>query len=226
MTRWLYLSIALTLATLAGTLYLYHFHYDELPERVPIHWNIQGEPDGWRDRDRVLGILLLAPGVMAGLVVLTVVLPWLSPKHFEVDQFRDTYGYVMTLVVALMGYIQVVILASSWHPELRLTRMMVAGIFLFFALLGNVLGRVRRNFWMGVRTPWTLASEKVWERTHRVTAWLFTGFGLAGFVAVLAGVPLLVCFIGLMIVALAPVLYSLVLYKSLEKHGKLETNGQ
>jgi uncharacterized membrane protein len=72
-----------------------------------------------------------------------------------------------------------------------------------------------------VRTPWTLASEAVWIRTHRLTAWLFVGFGLAGFVAVLAGAPPLWCFAGLIVAALTPVVYSLVLYKKLQKAGKV-----
>src|SRR5919204_301408 len=60
-----------------------------------------------------------------------------------------------------------------------------AGLFLFFAVLGNVIGKVRSNFWMGVRTPWTLASPKVWERTHRLAAWLWVTVSIVGFVAVL-----------------------------------------
>ncbi len=221
MTRWLYLSILVTAAALAGSLYVWHFHYDDLPDRVATHWNIHGEPDGWTPKDNVLMVFLLLPLVMTGIVLLAIVLPWVSPKGFDVDRFRDTYGYVMALVVVLMAYLHLVILWGGMHPEQPVDRWIVGGIFLFFALLGNVLGRVRRNFWMGVRTPWTLASETVWNRTHRLSAWLFLAFGLLGLAAVLAGVPMLVCFLGLIGAALIPVIYSLVLYKRLEKEGKL-----
>ena len=76
---------------------------------------------------------------------------------------------------------------------------LVGGTFLFFALLGNVLGRVRRNFYIGVRVPWTLASERVWNDTHRVAAWLFVACGLAGFVIAVAGLPLVAAFAVLLV---------------------------
>jgi uncharacterized membrane protein len=105
---------------------------------------------------------------------------------------------------------------------IALTQMLMGGIFLFFALLGNVLGRVRRNFWMGVRTPWTLASEKVWNATHRLSAWLFLVVGLAGFVAILAGVHPFICLAVFLVVVFWPIFYSLWLYKRLERNGQLE----
>src|SRR5262249_44821666 len=105
---------------------------------------------------------------------------------------------------------------------LNLGRWLIAGFFLFFALMGNVLGRVRRNFWMGVRTPWTLASETVWNQTHRLTAWLFVAGGLAGFVAVVAGAPVVWCFVGFLVALVAlPIGYSFALYKKLERLGRL-----
>src|SRR5207245_165852 len=128
---------------------------------------IRFEPDAWVPKADVLWHLLLLPGAMAAITLLTLVLPWLSPRSFEVEPFRQTYGYIMALVVALIGYLDVVILWASLNQGLWMYQLLIGGIFLFFALLGNVLGRVRRNFWMGVRTPWTLASEAVWNQTHR-----------------------------------------------------------
>jgi uncharacterized membrane protein len=220
MTRWLYLSIALTLAALGGSLYVYFFLYDRLAPQIPIHWNIQGMPDGYMPKENVLTFLFV-PALMALMVGLTLLLPWISPRQFEVDTFRDTWDYVMMLVVALVGYVLVIMLGSSLQQELHMGRWLVGGILLFLALSGNVLGRVRRNFWMGVRTPWALANEHVWVQTHRLAAWLFVGASVVGLVAVLAGLPLWWCFIGIIIAVLAPALYSLVLYKRLEKQGKL-----
>lgn len=221
MTRWLYLAIALTVAAFAASAYVYFFQYDRLPERIPIHWDINGRPDGWVSRDQAWMNFWLIPALMAGFVVLTVVLPWISPKSFKVEPFRDTYGYVMALVVVLFGYIHGILLWSSLNPGFPTGRSLVAGILGFLALLGNVLGRVRRNFWIGIRTPWTLASDTVWVKTHRLGAWLFVAFGLIGVIAALAGAPLVFCFGGLIAVALFLVLYSLAIYKRLEKQGRL-----
>jgi uncharacterized membrane protein len=221
MTRWLALSIALAAAALAASLYLYQYQYDRLPEQVPTHWDVRGQPDRFVPREHLLPYLLIFPGVMAGWVVLTLVLPWISPVHFKVDQFRATYNYIMALAQVLFLYLHAAILAGYFVPGTDVARLLVGGCFLFFALLGNVLGKVRRNFWIGVRTPWTLASEVVWDRTHRLAGWLFVAAGLIGLVAVLAHVPLVVCFVTLIAAALVPVLYSLVLYKRLEREGRL-----
>jgi uncharacterized membrane protein len=227
MTRWLYLSVALTLLALGASLYLYELRYDDLPEKVPVHWDLNFNPDGYVAKDGALGIFLLLPLVMAGVCLLTMVLPWLSPRRFEVDTFRSTYGYVMMLVVALMGYLHVATLWAALDAAQNRTifmRFFLGGIFLFFALIGNVLGKVRRNFWMGVRTPWTIASEAVWNQTHRLAAWLFVAAGLVGFALVMVLPPSAawVVFALIIVASLVPVIYSLVLYKRLEREGKLE----
>jgi uncharacterized membrane protein len=222
MTRWFYFAVALTLVAFGVSGYVYFFQYVNLPEQVPTHWNVHGEPDAFSPKEKILPTFLLVPGAMVVALVLTPLLAWLSPQKFKVDVFRDTYGYVMMLVVALMGYLNAVILLASVGHYQYLNRLLLCGIFLFIALIGNVLGKVRRNFWMGVRTPWTLASDTIWIQTHRLAAWLFVGVGLLGFVAVLLGAPLVACFAGICVAALVPVLHSLILYKRLEREGRLE----
>jgi uncharacterized membrane protein len=221
MTRWIYLAIVFTLLAGLGSFYVHNFRYDDLPAQVPIHWNLQGNPDGFVPKSDAFLAFWLLPLVMAGLVGLTLLLPWLSPRHFEVDRFRSIYGYVMMLAVAVMGYIHFIVLWGSLHAEMAISRLLVGGLCLFFVLLGAVLGKVRRNFWIGVRTPWTLADEEVWDRTHRLSARLFGAAGLFGVLAALAGLPLVVCFVGILVGALVPVIYSLVVYKQLERQGRI-----
>jgi uncharacterized membrane protein len=224
MTRWVCFSAGLTAAAFAGAFYVYFGLYDRLPEQVPTHWNAHGEANGWLPREKVFGTFLLVPAAMAVLVALTVVLPWLSPKPFTVDTFRAVFGYVMFLAVALLGFIQATLLWASLEQGVPLVRLFIGVMFLFFMLIGNVMGQVRRNFWMGVRTPWTLANDHVWVQTHRLAAWLFVTCGFVGCILVLAvpGNALLVaCTVALLVVILIPVPYSLVLYKRLEREGRL-----
>jgi uncharacterized membrane protein len=229
MNRWLLLSVAATVVALGAGLAVYQCRDQCLPPEVYTHWGIEDKPDGKPiARDDVLPVFLIVPGMMGLFVGLTAVLPWLSPKRFTVDEFRGTYNYVMALVVLMFGWMQAGILIGAVWPTIGVGRLLMGGVFLFFALLGNVLGKVRRNFWMGVRTPWTLASEPVWTQTHRLAAWLFTAAGVVGFVAVLIPAPFLVVLaVSLSVIlaaALISVFYSLVLYKRLEKAGKL--NGE
>jgi uncharacterized membrane protein len=192
--------------------------YPQLPAKVPTHWNIQGQIDGYGSK----GTIFLMPGVMVGLLGLFAALPTLSPKNFEVDTSRATFLFVMVLVIGMQGYIQAVILYAVAHGgHVDMNRAMFSGLFLFFALLGNVLGRVRRNFYIGIRVPWTLASERVWNDTHRVAAWVFVACGLAGFLIILAGLPILAAFAVLMIAVAIPTIYAFVHYKQLERRGAL-----
>jgi uncharacterized membrane protein len=227
MNRWLRISIAATVLAAAAGITLYVEREAVLDREIYTHWGPSDEPDGKPlRRDEALPVFLLMPGAMVLMVGLTLVLPWLSPKHFTVDEFRGTYNYAMGLVALMMAWMQAAILIGTIWPHIGVGRLLMAGIFLFFALLGNILGKVRRNFWIGVRTPWTLASEPVWTATHRLAAWLFTAAGVVGFVTVLIPAPFLVIFPiamgAVFISAIVPVVYSLVLYKRLERAGRLE----
>lgn len=222
MNRWLILSILLTILALGSPLYLYYGRPDLLRERIPTHTNLAGEVDKWTPRERILPQWLILPGVMAGIVGLSMLLPWLSPQGFEVDRFRGTFFLLMAVVTAVMGYIQLLlVLGGIKGVQLDLSRWLLGGVSLFFTLLGNRLGKVQRNFWMGVRTPWTLASETVWIQTHRLTAWIWTAGGVLLAILAFAGVSIWVWMAGLLLLALFPAFYSLWLYKRLEKQGRL-----
>ena|SRR5215469_2046519 len=150
----------LTAAVLVATLVV----YPHLPGSVPTHWNMRGEPDAYSPK---WTLFLIGPGLMAGMMSLMHFLPWFSPKRFEVDNFRSTYLQIMLIVVAMIGYFSAVILWSSVGHRFDVGRAIIGGTFLLFGSLGNLMGKVRRNFYIGVRTPWTLANERVWNTTHR-----------------------------------------------------------
>jgi uncharacterized membrane protein len=237
MNRWLLTSIVLTILAAAVSGWLWFVRPDLLSDPLPVHWNAAGQVDHTVPLAEAGLYLFLAPLAMAGLVLLTLVLPWLSPRKFEIDRFRATYHYVMFLVTALFAYLNAaLLLAYLKDPPLRLDvgTLIVGGMFLFFALLGRVMAQVTPNFYVGVRTPWTLASETVWTRTHELTGWIWTMGGVAGLVVVAAAAVVqtawqvnmpwlfMALFVAFMIMALFPVPYSLVLYKRLEREGKLE----
>jgi uncharacterized membrane protein len=224
MNRWLIVSLLLTITSFGGPLYLYYARPDLLKEQIPTHSNATGQVDAWTPRERILPQWLLIPGVMAALTALSLVLPWLSPKGFEIEPFRATFFLLMAVVALLFAYIQLLlVLGGIAGVQVDLSRWLMGGMALFFALLGNRLGKVQRNFWMGVRTPWTLASETVWIQTHRLTAWLWTAGGLALAIVGFAGVAVWWWIAGLLLMALVPVVYSLWLYKRLEKLGRLSS---
>jgi uncharacterized membrane protein len=207
-------AAAVILAMLAATTVA----YSRLPQVVPLHWDVQGHVNGWGPKWM---LFLLGPGLMAAIVLLFSSLPWLSPKKFEVDSFRATYLYIMIVIVAMIAYFQLLMLISALGVALDVTRAVEGGVCLLIALLGNVLGKVRRNFYVGIRTPWTIADERVWNVTHRFAAKTFFVGGLLGLLAVVLRAPFWFP-IGVIILAtLVPVVYSLVFYKQLEHRGEL-----
>lgn len=214
------LAVALTIVAWGLSAWL----YPELPQQVPTHWNIEGKVDGWGDKSWAT---FLVPAMMVGFMVLFAFLPALSPKQFEVDSFRSTYLYILVLITCLFLYMHGVILLATWQevregPRIMdMGRALIGGMFLFFALLGNVMGKVRKNFYIGIRVPWTLASDRVWNDTHRLAAWLMVAVGVVGFFLVVAGVSPLVA-IGLLIGSMCiPIVYSFIHYKALERRGAL-----
>lgn len=206
------IAAAMIVATLVVTALL----YPHLPDQIPKHWNFKGEIDHYGSRQ---GVFML-PGVMAGVLLLFAVLPWLSPKRFEVDTFRSTYLYIMVLAVALLAYLQALLLWAAFSRPLNMPRSLMGALFFFLILVGNVLGKVKRNFYIGVRTPWALASEKVWYATHRFAAKAFVAAGFLGLLSVIIGTPPAVGISILIAAALAAVIYSLVYYKRLERLGE------
>jgi len=218
MTR---LYVVLSLVLTGGAWVAAAAIYPQLPDKIPIHWNIHGEVDGYGGP----AWIFLTPALLAGILALFAALPWLSPKHFEVDSFRATYWYIGLVLTGMFTYLHGLLLWAAYAGAVDITRAMLAGMLIMIGLLGNVLGKVRRNFYVGVRTPWTLASERVWNDTHRLAARLFVAASLVGLAAVVLPLPLEWAFVAVLGTifgaALVPVVYSLVLYKRLERQGRL-----
>lgn len=215
MTRVRYfIAIALVAAALMATAAA----YPHLPSMVPVHWNFHGQIDRYAPR---WALFLLGPGTMAGMIVLFALLPWLSPKHFEVGVFRATCARIMLIVVAVFGYLHGVLLWAALGHAMNMGRATLGGLCLLVVLLGNLMGKVRRNFYIGVRTPWTLANERVWNRTHLFAAKTFVAAGLLGMCFTLAGSWRWTTVVLLGAGLFAPVVYSLVFYKRLERQGEL-----
>lgn len=192
--------------------------YSHLPGSVATHWNMRGEPDGYSPK---WALFLIGPGLMATTMLLMYLLPWLSPKRFEVKSFNSTYLKIMVMLVAMMGYFLAVTLWAGVGHRLDVGRAVIGGVCLLLALLGNLMGKVRRNFYIGIRTPWTLANERVWNATHRFAAKTLVAGGLLGLALTIAGLNGWPVMVVLLAGALIPVGYSLVFYKQLERRGEL-----
>lgn len=208
-TRFIAICLLMIAAAGAATAYL----WPQLPEVVAVHWNYHGEADGYAPR---AVLWLLGPGLMAFIMLLALLLPSLSPRRYEVQPFAPTFYYSFVVVLALLAYVHGLVLASAMGVVVPIDKAVPAGLFVMLVLAGNPMGKVRRNFYLGIRTPWTLASERVWHATHRLAARLMVGSGLLGLAMLAAGVPAWLLLV--LAIAWAPVavLYSLLQYKRLD----------
>jgi uncharacterized membrane protein len=215
MTRKVFFFEILLIATaLVATALL----YPRFPAIVPYHWNLHMEPDHFGPKWM---LYLIGPGFMASVMALTWLFPWLSPRRFEIDSFWRTYHLVMLLFFGMMTYIYAAMLWADCGRAIDMGGAILCGVCLFIALFGNVMGKLRRNFYLGVRTPWTLASERVWNATHRFAAKIWVGTGLLGLALSILGLYF-AAVLALLLGGIAPVVYSLVYYKQLERRGEIE----
>lgn len=208
------MALVLTLGATAYSIVL----YPQLPDKMPIHWNIRGEIDGYGPK--ATGLFLM-PGIMVFLLGLWLILPGLSPQNFRVANFRQAWDNVWLATTGLMTFCHIVIIQAGMHPTVDLGKIMVSGLCAFFAVIGLPLGNIKRNFWMGYRTPWTLANDKVWESCHHFAARTLFVVGLIGAVGVWLGLPVAACFVLIIAGGLLPSLQSLIVYKQMEKRGEL-----
>jgi uncharacterized membrane protein len=192
--------------------------YRHLPSRVPAHWNIHGQVDRYGGKWELLALL---PGAMIGIMGLMAVLPWLSPRRFEVESFRSTYLYIMVVALVFLAFLYALMLWAAVTGQVNINKAIMGGAGLLIALVGNVLGKVRRNFYIGIRTPWTIADERVWNATHRLGAKTMVLGGLTALVLALAGAWTWLCLGAVLGGALVPAVYSLVYYKQLQRRGEI-----
>ena len=187
--------------------------YPRLPETLPSHWNLHGQPDGFVHKP--FGPFL-GPAIMAGVLLLFMALPAISPRGFRFETFRPVWAILEGSVLALLFLFDTLALMQGMGKPVDMNRGVEAGVGLLLVVLGNFMGKVTRNFFVGIRTPWTLASEEVWLRTHRFGGRLFVLAGLVLLVSAFLGGGWAVAAIAIGSAAILSVVYSYVVYRRIE----------
>jgi uncharacterized membrane protein len=151
---------------------------------VPIHWGIDGRPDDFAPKE--IG-LLGVPGVALLVTALLLVAPRLEPRRENLLRSATAYRAAGIAALAPLAVVHVgTVLAAVGHP-VDVAALAASGVGALLIVLGNYMGKIRSNFVFGLRTPWTLASERSWARTHRSGGRFMVGLGLAVVLATLVG---------------------------------------
>ncbi len=154
--------------------------------QVPIHWGVDGQPDDFADKP--LGLLLL-PGIALLVTLLLAVIPRVEPRRANLERSSKAYGATWIGVMLLLGGLHLLAVAVTMGATLDVTRILMGGTGILFAVIGNYLPKVRPNYLMGIRTPWTLTSDLAWDRTHRMGGRLFVAAGPILLGAAIVGLP-------------------------------------
>jgi len=189
--------------------------------QLPTHWGLSGEPDAFAGK----WIALAMPvGITAIVSLLFYAMPSLEPRREGLERSQGLYlwGWLAILMVGVA--IEIALLSHAFGWGIPVNRLIVGAVGLMLVMIGNQLGKSRSMYLIGVRTPWTLASEEVWIKTHRLCGKLMVAGGLALVVAVLlplpSGVlPMLIMAV-ILVAAVVPILYSFIAWRRERRGGQ------
>jgi uncharacterized membrane protein len=195
-------------ATVAGVLL-----WNRLPDQMASHWNINDQVDGYMSKP--WGVFMM-PLITLGMFVLFLVVPSIDPLKTNIAQFREAFNMFIVLIVAFMLYIHALTLAwSLGYDDFKMSTSMLPAMGLLFIFIGFMLRKAKRNFFIGIRTPWTLSSDTVWDKTHQLGAVLFMASGVLAFIGGIFGglTAFWFLFVPLISSTLFLLIYSYVIYQ-------------
>ena len=180
--------------------------YPQMPDEMASHWNFQGEVDGYVSK--FWGLFLL-PLMLIGIALLLVTIPRVDPLKANIEKFRKYYDGFIILFGAFLLWIYLYTILLNLGIVFHVSIALLPACALLFCYLGVLCENAKRNWFIGIRTPWTLSSEKVWEKTHQIGGKLFK---IAGVIALLGvffqNYALFLILVPIMLVAAYTIIYS------------------
>ena len=195
-------SIIILLPMLAGLIL-----WNQLPEQVPFHWNAAGEIDGWASKAMAV---FVPSAAMLALQWLCVLVTSADPK--KQNHPEKVKVLVLWLIPLITVFISALMYISALGVSVRVERLMPILLGLVFVAIGNYMPKCKQNYTIGIKIPWTLASEENWNRTHRLAGWVWVGGGVVMLLSGFLGIFWLTLVPAVIMVAV-PLIYSYILHK-------------
>lgn len=158
------------------------YFYPQMPEKMASHWDRKGQVDGYMSR---FWGLFLMPLISIGMFSLFILIPKIDPLKENIKKFRRYFDWFILLIIIFLFYLY--LLTISWNLDFRFDfiRFLMPAFGLLFYYAGILIENAKRNWFVGVRTPWTLSNEKVWNKTHQIGGKLFKIAGVVTFLGIL-----------------------------------------
>jgi len=194
------------------------YSYPQMPEKVASHWNAQGQVNGYMPK---FWGLFLAPFILVGLALLFAAIPRIDPLKENIQKFRKYYdGFIILFFIFMLSiHFQIIL----WNLGIRISPNVIIpiSIGILFFYTGVLCENAKRNWFIGIRTPWTLSSERVWEKTHKVGGKLFKIAGVIAFIGVFfQNYALFFILIPAVLTAIYTIVYSYIQYQKEIKNSE------
>jgi len=182
------------------------YAYPRVPEVIATHWDNNDQVNGTMGRFWGLAVM---PLMLLGIGALLMAVPFIDPLRRNIEAFRPYFNTFVVIFALFMLYMHVLTVLINLGVPLALSRWMLPGMGLFIFYAGVLMQKAQRNFFIGIRTPWTLSSDTVWEKTHRLGGWLFKAAGILTFLGILfPSQAFLLLMVPMLLAAFIPVIYS------------------
>jgi uncharacterized membrane protein len=171
MKKVMLIVLGMILVSFAISAYL----YPSMPEQVASHWNARGEVDGYMPK---FWGLFMMPIISLGMLLLFIAIPKIDPLKSNIKKFMNYYEGMILTLIAFMFYIYLLTIFWSLGYVFDMMQMMIPALGFLFIYMGFLVEKAKRNWFVGIRTPWTLSNEKVWDKTHHLGGKLFKAAGV------------------------------------------------
>jgi uncharacterized membrane protein len=157
------------------------YYYPQMPDKIASHWNAQGQVNGYMSK---FWGLFLMPIISVGLLLLFILIPRIDPLKSNIQQFRKYFDGFVVLIMVFLFYLYLLTIFWNSGYTFRMITFLSPALAILFYYTGILIENAKRNWFIGIRTPWTLSSDKVWDKTHKIGGKLFKIVGILALLAI------------------------------------------
>lgn len=189
------------------------YFYPQMPEQMASHWNVKGEVDGYLPK---FWALFLMPLITLAIYGLFKIIPKIDPLRKNIMKFKEYYFGLIVIFVGFMFYIYLVTIAANLGFQFSMNYLIIPALSILFFYLGILLKHAKKNWFVGIRTPWTLSSDRVWRSTHDIGSKLFKIYAVLVFSTLFFQRPLIQYFLWIILAPIITIAIGLTVYSYFE----------